>query len=527
LPIFQDAAAYVRRVLGREQSISVSRVEPGAVLAERVPNVSAFAKMPRPSHLAESPENDKWPVVLGPLLTPARVAYAMRRAERGYMRYQCDLLSEMRETVPHMHSEFQKRELAIVRMPIEVMPARVTGKAERKRAARLADDVRDRLFAIENLSEGVHHLTSATFFGRAGMEQQWYRDAKGIGVKRFHTVHAKRLSYTGDGWDLHLYDEAGNFAYPNVSRFPGVPVRATWPDSFVLHEPTLLAGELLTRQGLGRVLLHMAMFWRWTVKDMMLFMELYGKPIRWGQYTKEADQEDIDILTRAVAVVGGNTAVVTPNTTEIKLVQQAHAKSPHLDSYAAFNAEISKVVVGGTLGTEVSSTGGNRALGEVHERGFDQLVQADAMAIGATLSRDFARPLVRLNYGPEVASRLCPRIVLVVDKADDMTKRTNRVVSLSDRGVAFDADEARELLTGMSKPEEGAPILVPIDVMKQGARGSADKDADGQADAPGLDATPGTADDGETEKNPKKPTAEPEPEESEYVDDPDDSSASE
>lgn len=66
---------------------------------------------------ADPPYVNRTPFFQGANLTPASVAAVMRQSELGYMSRWCDLLSEMREKVPHMHSVLQTREMSLAGCP--------------------------------------------------------------------------------------------------------------------------------------------------------------------------------------------------------------------------------------------------------------------------------------------------------------------------------------------------------------------------------------------------------------------------
>jgi hypothetical protein len=173
------------------------------------------------SGVTPGPRVDKHPIVLGPNVTPALLAVALRHAEQGRMRRLCDLCSEMRETVPHMQSELGKREKALTRYPVVILPADTKGQGARaeKRAKKIADYVRMRVSSIRGFSDGIEHLQGAVYQGRSALEKELFRDKDGIGIRRFHPVSPKRLSYA-ENWRIHLYDEAGHEDSPlgHVSR---------------------------------------------------------------------------------------------------------------------------------------------------------------------------------------------------------------------------------------------------------------------------------------------------------------------
>jgi len=411
---------------------------------------------------ANAPSADKRPVILGPNVTPALIAIALRDAERGRMRRLCDLNSEMRETVPHMQSELGKREKALARCAIVVKPADTTGMGARaeKQAKKIAEYVRTRVGEIEDFSDSIEHMQGGVFQGRSGCEKEHFRDKRGIGIRRLIPVMPKRFSYAAN-WRIHLWDEAGNDNDNRLGIFPGVDVREEWPDKFVIHEPRTLGSEMPTRQGLGRVLVWAGMFWKGDARFWMEFAELYANPWRMGSYAKTAGAKDIAALETALINMSGMSTAVFPEGCKPYFLQVRDTKT-HADLAAMWCAEISKVINGGTLATSMNGASGSRAAGEVHEREGEKLTAGDGMAMDETLRRDVARPLVRLNFGAEAAQLYTPFIHLVTERPEDVEKRAGRIWAFVDHGGEADMDEVRDVTTGLSKPKKGAKLLVPM-----------------------------------------------------------------
>lgn len=426
-----------------------------------------------------SPNIDRYPTVLGPALTPAHVSTALRNAEQGRMRTLCDLLSEQRETVTHLQAELGKREDAIASCEWQVLPAKTDGMG--KRAERLAKKHAEyaawRVDALrDDLRDRIKHLAGGVYFGRSGVEIEWMRDAKGIAPRALHSVHPKRFSYAKD-WRVHLYDEYGNELNADLGRFPGVDIRETWPDKFIIHEPQTIGAELPTRQGLGRVLVYAAMFWRWNARHWMQFAELHASPWRVGYYDKGADEDDIEVLRQGLIELSGLTTAVFPESCKPMFLQAKDTRT-HGDLHGAWLAEISKVVNGGTLQSSMNGSSGSRAAAEVHEREGDKLTAGDGAALDATITRDLLRPLIRLNFGAEAAALYCPRFHLVTERPEDVAARAGRIWAFIDRGGEVAMDDVREVTTGLKAPEKGAKLLLPLGAIGPAAKAAVAKNPD-------------------------------------------------
>lgn len=415
---------------------------------------------------ADTPRVDKSPIILGPSMSPVTVNNALRRADRGYMRALCDLLTEQRETVTHLQGELGKRESAIASCALVVEPAKTIGKGKSKQAEKIADFVRARAGSIEGLHDAIKHLAGAIYYGRSGLETEWFRDRDGLGIRALHPVYPNRLSYV-DGWKVHLYDEAGNDVDPRLGRWPGVDIRREWPDKFVIHEPKTLGPVPPTRQGLGRVLVWAGMFWKWDAKHWMQFAELFANPWRIGTYEKHADlnPEDIEGFKRDLANLGGMSTAVFPKGCE-PIFLEAKDSKVHRELLDTWNAEISKVINGGTLATEMDGEGGSRAAAEVHEREGGKLKIGDGRDLDTTLMRDLWRPLVRRQFGREAAETLCPIVRLDTIPPENIDAKTKRILAFIDRGGKLPMGAVREVLTGMPEPKDDEELMLPLAAIK-------------------------------------------------------------
>lgn len=436
------------------------------------------------------PRADKQPIVLGPNVTPAMVAIALRDAERGRMRRLCDLNSEMRETVPHMQAELGKREKALARCKVDVLPADTKGMGARaeKQAKKIADYVTRRVSAVEDLSDSIEHLQGAVYQGRSGCEKELFRDKDGIGIRRLIPISPKRFSYATD-WRIHLWDEAGNENDARLGTFPGVDIRAEWPEKFVIHEPRTLGSEVPTRQGLGRVLVWAGIFWKADARFWMEFAELFANPWRVGYYPKNTDGKDIEALKQGLIELSGLTTAVFAEGCQPMFLQPRDSRT-HRELHDVWVGEISKVVNGGTLATSMSGASGSRAAGEVHERESDKLTQGDGISMDGTLTRDVSRSLVRMNFGAEAAQLFTPKIHVVTERAEDIESRAKRIWSFVDHGGEIAQDDVRDAVTGLPAPKKGAKLLVPMTAIGPIAKAAVDAAA---AETEGEDKKPESA----------------------------------
>jgi phage gp29-like protein len=231
------------------------------------------------------------------------------------------------------------------------------------------------------------------------------------------------------------------------------------PFKFVVHIAKAKAG-LPVRGGLARAAGWAYLFKNYVLKDWVTFAEVYGQPLRLGKYSPGATEADKQALLSAVANIGTDAAAIVPESMLIEFVEARQASGA--DMYERFceylDRQVSKAVLGQTLTTETPREGGgSRAAAQVHDAVRRDILEADARRLGATLTRDLARPIVDLNLGPQ---RHYPKITLGLSTDTDVKMFADIVAELADRGLRIGQ---RAVLERLGLPEAAAdePLLTP------------------------------------------------------------------
>jgi len=123
--------------------------------------------------------------------------------------------------------------------------------------------------------------------------------------------------------------------------------------------------------------------------DWSELAELFGRPLRKGKYQPN-DEAGKTALLSMLEKLGGSPFIAYPEGTDVTV--DASGSNLTGDIYlhlkAACNEEISKLIIGSTLTTD-AGTKGARALGEIHERGEQDVFNEDCMDIMSILNNDF------------------------------------------------------------------------------------------------------------------------------------------
>ena len=421
--------------------------------------------------VAPAPYNDRFARVLGSSLTPQQVTSALSFAEIGYLWQQADLLDEIRERDGHLQSELQKRELRVAGSTWELRPPAGSGDL----GAEVARFCTARLAEIEaqgdldrSFQDALCDLMGAVYQGRSGLEVEWRQEGPYFLPARLSFVHPRRFAYTTD-WRLHLWDSSGTATTSDAPRnengpfgqFPGIPLDVFPAGKWIVHRPRV-RGVYPTREGLGRLCVWWSTFKRFDVRDLLAYAEWAGRGLRIGTYAtgKEgpdenpASPEDQQVLLEYLDAMSSTVAAAIPDTTKIEVVDAPNNNDVHDRVASLCNAEMSKAILGGTLGSD-AGTKGARSLGEVHERNELMIARADAASLAATLRRDLLRPMVAFNFGP---SAPVPSFAFAVDPAADLDRLSERLNRFVSDGGKVSQRTARNLLQ-IPDPEPGDELL--------------------------------------------------------------------
>ena len=137
---------------------------------------------------------------------------------------------------------------------------------------------------------------------------------------------------------------------------------------------------------------------RGTIGDWAQLAEIFGRPIRKYIYDA-ADPEARNATLEAASSQGGASVFLCPDGTKLEFVEPGNL-SGSSEMYSSltdrYNAEMSKAVLGNTLTTEASKTG-TQALGTVHNKVEQELVEQDALGILNLLNYDMTDQFAALG----------------------------------------------------------------------------------------------------------------------------------
>ena len=292
-------------------------------------------------------------------------------------------------TDPHVISKVIDRRAGLLRREWEVEQG---GDSDAEKRA--ADLCRKALADMENheehpLENGLGCLQEAALRGYRALEVAWKYDGEWLPAF-LRDIPNRRLIHSGREWRLLTID--------NPTFGIALPARKILLATHMAHTDNPYGEALLSRCYWPYLFKHNGMKWWVTLCEKHGLPWIIG---RLGGNTEEPQRQDL--LNKLVALVTDAVSVV-PKDAEIdfKGLEGANA-DVHAALIAVCNADISKVIVGQTLSTELDQKGGSRAAADTHSELRGEIVEADGKLVARVMNRLFAW-ITELNLGPAVVS---------------------------------------------------------------------------------------------------------------------------
>jgi phage gp29-like protein len=238
------------------------------------------------------------------------------------------------------------------------------------------------------LENSLGCLQEAALRGHRALEVVWGYGG-GLWLPEYlRDIPNRRLTHTGIEWRLLTIDEQ-NYGVP----FPDKKVLMA---THMAHADNPYGEALLSRCYWPYMFKHSGLKWWVTLA------EKHGIPwivARLGGSAEEPQRRDLLGKLVALAV---DAITVLPKEAEIDIKGLAGVNPDvHAELIKVCNAEISKVLVGQTLSTELDQKGGSRAATETHSELRGEIVEADGKLVARVMNRLFAW-ITELNLGPAI-----------------------------------------------------------------------------------------------------------------------------
>lgn len=188
----------------------------------------------------------------------------------------------------------------------------------------------------------------------------------------------------------------------------------------------------------------------------MQYCQIFGSPLRHGKASGTIAQRK---LFDQMIKFGQTGILVTDPEASIDFIDSSKGGNqlPHLNMVQEADKACDILILGQTLTSSVSSTGGNRALGEVHENTENQVVLARGKYVASVLNQQLVPAILELNLGrrPEHLP-----IISFKDPASGMSQSKLEWVREAVKLVPVSKEQVYDWLD-IPMPEEGADLYQP------------------------------------------------------------------
>lgn len=370
-------------------------------------------------------------------LTPPRLAAILREAEVNDATRYLEFAEQMEEKDLHYAAVLGVRKRAIRSLEVQVDPGDTTSAA-----SELADMTRQALISAA-VRTSLIDMMDALGKSFSVCEMLWEREGKNLKIGGMEWVDPRWFQFDQtNGSYLFLRDDAG----PQPLR----------PDTYVIHFAKAKSG-LPIRGGLARLAGWAYLFKNYTVKDWSIFLEAYGHPLRLGKYGPSASADDRRTLLRAARQIGVDMAAIIPKDMDLEVIAAAinGAEKLYEGNARWWDEQLSKGVLGQVATTDAIA--GGHAVGKIHEQVRDDIRDADAEQLAATLQRDVAGALKRLHFPDNVP---LPTISFPPPETVDPKLLMELMEKGPKAGLKISVKQIREVFA-LREPEKGEEILTP------------------------------------------------------------------
>ncbi len=364
-------------------------------IAERIRLVlgrkSGEVRVPRVGQIVHTTERDAWRDYPADGLTPGRLVSILRAADAGDLQAAMDLYEQMEEKDAHLHSVACTRRLAVTGLSWQVMSAAdVVDGLDRSAANEAAHYCREVLIGLQDFDEVLQHLSLAHGRSVAIAEMVWeFRGWRARSGDRIVPVPFSRLAADGRGQLRILGDSA-------MAEGMALPA-----NKFIVHMPHAMSGHP-ARGGPMRVSAMAFLGKHYSLKDWLIFSEIFGMPVRIARYEPQATPQEKRELLEMLKNLGADAVGIFSKAVELEIKESVKSAggTPYESLCNFFNREISKAWLGETLTVDTAGSTGTFATASIHDQVRHDLRDDDIRKEGRTIRRDLLRPLVELKFGP-------------------------------------------------------------------------------------------------------------------------------
>ncbi len=340
----------------------------------------------------------------------------------------------------HSGSVLQTRYLAVAGEKWEVTPG--------------ADDDRSREIAAYvtkvlkncNLLQAAQELLQGILYGYYVGEIMWVELDKKIVPARILAKHPRRFGFS-KARELRMLTKA----QPREGE--AVPER-----KFIVF--SYGSSDNPYGKALGQRLWWPVWFKKQGIRFWLIFLEKFGMPTGVGKYPAGAKDADKKTLKDAVAAIHSETGIIIPDTMVVELMEASRGGTVTYESLCDYmDRQISKAVLGQTLTTEMSSSGGSYGASQTHDGVRQDIKEADAGMLAECFNETLIKWLVDYNFAGVIDY---PKFGYITEKESVLKELAERDAILVGKiGVKVAPDYWYKTFN-LPEPEGGPTVITPV-----------------------------------------------------------------
>ena len=349
-------------------------------------------------------------------------AATMARCFQGQVSEYIDLCKSTRRCDTRLNAVAVKRILAMQGRRWAIKPP--PGYAKDRDAIENCALVTTHFNETRRFASMLGHLGHGVLEGHAGLQHNWYRNARGETATQPTEVHARLF-----GWNVET-GQAGVYTGATTSSWRSTQSLTYLDDApceFVFHNPVAGCSDDPWLRGALRSRILPSITKRRGTAWWLKMLERWGQPqvvaIKGADDGSEGGEENDDEYLRMLRAIGSDWRAVLPTGTTIETISADIHPELHQLWVQKCDADDAIQILGQNLSTEVA--GGSFAAARAHSWVLATILEADLAELSETITDYWIEPIIRFNrpgspipyleINPSPLSEITPADMAIVD----------------------------------------------------------------------------------------------------------------
>jgi phage gp29-like protein len=379
---------------------------------------------------------------ISPPWSVEQIISALHAAENGDMGPQADLFDMMEDRDAAFLGFYQTRKLAPAKLKWTIDPVDDSPKAKE-----VADFVSDEIHAIPNFPLAYRDAFDAIGKSISALWIDWQEGGRSHNGKApkskfridgIHHINPKRYRFHWSreeflilpDYALQKAQEIGilepSFGPTTFDQFHAIGIGVQPPPWKVIIHRTRVKSGHPAKAGVARVCALSFYMRNAAFKDMSIYCEVYGMPLRVAKYPPGTNEEDKAKIAMALEQLASDASAIVANNVDLELVEsrsRTGGGTPFLELISECERQMQLALVGQDQTNTHNPTGGRTQVAEGGAPIRQDLIEADCVDAQATFKMQLCYPIVGFSdYGWQAAETLCPRFKIHFEPESDYTE---------------------------------------------------------------------------------------------------------